>query len=139
MHNVFLHFFSKACQSANWDNHKIKCKEAKKSFKAVKMDSDKKLFSGSNQPLAKNIFIVKAQFLGKTKSIFARPKGNLVLYNQDGSLQSSVSKECPNFEQLEKMVLEKGFWGVNAYCNAKWSKEKGLMIDMEHVLPYQDW
>lgn len=133
---IIIIMFSKSCQMANWDKHKKMCKETKKCFQPVKLDSPKYL---GNKGEADKIFKVKAYCPGKSKDLFFPDTKDVVLYNEDGTLQSFVSKKCPNFKRLEKMVLEKGIWGIEAYCNAKWSKEEVLMIDMENVLPFQDW
>ena len=113
---------------ADWDQHKMKCKEHQNCFKPVKLDSGAYL---GRKPATKKLFMVKVYSPGGTH--------DLILKTRDGFLESHVSKKCPNFKQLEKIVSEKGFWGVAAYCNAKWSEGKGLMIDMENVLPYQNW
>ena len=71
-----------------------------------------------------------------------------MVYDQERSFSMFLLKELnPEvYPRLEKMITERGVWGLKGYFQAIRSSESGgsdktvmVEIDIENILPRQDW
>ena len=72
----------------------------------------------------------------------------MMVYDQQRSFSFRLSqKSNPEaYPRLEKMITERGVWGLKGYFQAIRSEESGesdtavrVEIDIENILPRQDW
>ena len=77
------------------------------------------------------------------------PGGNMMVYDRERSFSFNLQKELnPEvYPRLQKIITERGVWGLKGYFQAiKSPAESGtsdntvkVEIDIENILPRQDW
>lgn len=157
-------YCGKECQQADWAHHKDPCKEARRQYLPVKLETTRTLpgekekhveivwnhLTGEvNLPLVeqmkrqlinnnnRNHFVVKVQVPLNPYT----PDRGLLLYNQDRTIMGKVrqQKNPESFPLLDTKVRSEGFNCNKGYFAARWDAKTGLRVNPHQLLPVETW